>query len=281
LCIASEADATRTSFEKRFGLSHQRRDVLKPWWPALSKHHNGDWKQDEALTPHPSKKWSKFPEHVQKIVKQIETEQHAWTYERHFLDNFFNLQVVAQPWWSIAVDLDMKETFVKQICRFFGGQEAASSPLQQARIGGALLYGPPGTGKTQMARILARECEIAMLSVSIADIGRYDICETARHIKALFSLARMLYPCVIFIDDADAMFYARQLDTHELERSRIVQMLAEMDKLSEVDSAPFIILATSLPTHLDRAVLRRVPSFLHVGLPPASIREKIFSIYLR
>jgi len=275
LIIGDRCDGV--NIKKEIQAFYKKQDILKPWWPALQEHKDG---HDPERNP--SSKWFKFPEHVQKVVKQIESELHTWDYERKFLDTLVNLQVVAQPWSSIAVDHDIKHTIAKQIYGFFGGQDNTSHLFQNARIGGALLYGPPGTGKTMMARILVRECEFAMLSVSIADIEHHLIGETSKHIKALFNLARMLRPCVIFVDDADVLFHARlQGDPYELPRSRIVQLFAEMDKNSQMKDAPFVILATSLPTHLDRAVLRRVPSLLHVGLPPAAVRGEIFNIYLR
>jgi SpoVK/Ycf46/Vps4 family AAA+-type ATPase len=120
-----------------------------------------------------------------------------------------------------------------------------------------------------------------MLCVSGADIEHKYVGETEKAIQALFNLARMLYPSMVFIDEADSLFQSREMNLHEYSRSRINQLLAEMDGLVHHKHPPFILLATNYPRQLDHAVLRRVPSLLHLGLPSTPARGKIFEIYLR
>jgi SpoVK/Ycf46/Vps4 family AAA+-type ATPase len=81
--------------------------------------------------------------------------------------------------------------------------------LATDKIPGLLLYGPPGTGKTMLAKAVAKESGAAMLEVSAAEINDMYVGEGEKNVKALFSLAKKLAPCVVFIDEADALFSSR------------------------------------------------------------------------
>ncbi|KAF2647074.1 AAA-domain-containing protein [Lophiostoma macrostomum CBS 122681] len=159
-------------------------------------------------------------------------------------------------------------------------KDSAYGILKRGRIAGALLYGPPGTGKTQLARIISCECNAALISVSGAELNRKYVGETEKFVKALFKLGQMLYPSIVFIDEADSIFPSRDRITLEYDRSRINQLLTEMDGFVQSSNAPFTLLATNFPQHLDHAVLRRVPSLLHLGLPLLETRKRIFDLYL-
>ena len=153
--------------------------------------------------------------------------------------------------------------------------------LKNNRIDGLLLYGPPGSGKTQLARIIARESKAVMIHVSPADITTKWVGETEKFIKALFNLAKRLFPCIIFIDEADSLFRARSDSDRSWERAQTNQLLLEIDGLLKDNTRPFLILATNHPQHLDPAVLRRVPCRLYTGFPTRQAREGIFNIYLQ
>ncbi|KAI4286426.1 MAG: hypothetical protein L6R35_004323 [Caloplaca aegaea] len=152
--------------------------------------------------------------------------------------------------------------------------------LKRGRIGGALLYGPPGTGKTHLARVLARESKTITICASAADIEGAYVGETEKAIQGLFNLGRMLSPCIIFLDEADSLFGSRKSGDKIWERSRINQLLHEMDGVKKFRSGPFTLLATNFPYELDSAVLRRVPSRIHIGLPSLEARQRIFQTYL-
>ncbi|KAH8882033.1 AAA-domain-containing protein, partial [Thozetella sp. PMI_491] len=153
--------------------------------------------------------------------------------------------------------------------------------LKNAKIGGALLYGPPGTGKTHLARILAKESNAAMIHVSTADMVSKWVGETEQYIKALFNLATMIWPCIIFIDEADSLFRSRQKSRESWEVAQVNQLLSEADGLVRNAKAPFLILATNYPQLLDHAVLRRVPGRIYMGLPSEKSRESLFRLFLR
>lgn len=164
---------------------------------------------------------------------------------------------------------------------------ASSNPDQQAgilrhsRINGVLLYGPPGTGKTHLARVLAHEYGAVMIHVSAAELENKYVGETEKAIKGLFNLGAMVYPSIIFIDEADSLFRKRQPDDYDWTRSRLNTLLAQTDGLIKNRRQPFLLIATNHPGDLDEAILRRVPSRLYIGLPSASARESMLNIFLR
>lgn len=156
-------------------------------------------------------------------------------------------------------------------------------------IPGLLLYGPPGTGKTLLARAVARESGATVLDVSGSDLYDKYVGEGEKNVRAIFTLARKLTPCVVFIDEADALFGSRGSRStgsagsggrgsshHDL----INQFLREWDGMNPLSSA-FIMVATNRPFDLDDAVLRRLPRRLLVDLPTEREREAILRIHLR
>jgi SpoVK/Ycf46/Vps4 family AAA+-type ATPase len=151
--------------------------------------------------------------------------------------------------------------------------------LRSNKIHGALLYGAPGTGKTHLARALAKESGASMLEVSGAEIMQKYVGESERSIKAIFSVARKLHPCFIFIDEADAIFRARQDEESNYRREMLNQFLKEWDGVNSHDA--FILVATNRPWELDKAAMRRLPTRIMVGLPAAEDRLEILKIYLK
>ena len=154
--------------------------------------------------------------------------------------------------------------------------------LASDKIPGLLLYGPPGTGKTLLAKAAAKESGATVLEVSGAEINDMFVGESEKNIKALFSLAKKLTPCVIFIDEADSIFssrtQSRQRTTH---REMINQFLREWDGMSNDAGGAFIMVATNRPFDLDDAVLRRLPRRVLVDLPAEQDRLEILKIHLK
>ena len=147
-------------------------------------------------------------------------------------------------------------------------------------IPGLLLYGPPGTGKTLLAKAVAKESGATVLEVSGADVYDMYVGEGEKNIKAIFSLAKKLTPCVVFIDEADAIFGSRTgQGSRTTHRELINQFLREWDGMNELSA--FIMVATNRPFDLDDAVLRRLPRRLVVDLPTEADREAILRIHLK
>lgn len=151
--------------------------------------------------------------------------------------------------------------------------------LAQDKIPGVLLYGPPGTGKTLLAKAVAKESGAAVLEVSGSEVYDMYVGEGEKNVKAIFSLAKKLSPCVVFIDEADAIFGARtahhQRTSH---RELINQFLKEWDGMAKMSA--FIMVATNRPFDLDDAVLRRLPRRILIDLPTMKDRLAILNIHL-
>ncbi|KAJ9623397.1 hypothetical protein H2203_005656 [Taxawa tesnikishii (nom. ined.)] len=152
--------------------------------------------------------------------------------------------------------------------------------LAKDRLPGLLLYGPPGTGKTLLAKAVAKESQATVLEVSGAQIYEKYVGEGEKMVNAVFSLAKKLSPCIVFIDEADAIFGSRggagNRTTH---REIINQFLRGWDGMD--DHSVFMMVATNRPFDLDDAVLRRLPRRLLVDLPVAKDRESILGIHLK
>ncbi|KAK5958613.1 hypothetical protein OHC33_000456 [Knufia fluminis] len=154
--------------------------------------------------------------------------------------------------------------------------------LKSDRIPGLLLYGPPGTGKTLAAKAVAKESGATMLEVSAADLNDMYVGEGEKNVQALFSLAKKLSPCVVFLDEADAMFSARSAQGRRVSHRELLnQFLKEWDGMSNDAGSAFIMVATNRPMDLDDAVLRRLPRRLLVDLPTEQDRLEILKIHLR
>ena len=152
--------------------------------------------------------------------------------------------------------------------------------LANDRLPGLLLYGPPGTGKTLLAKAVAKDSQATVLEVTGAQIYEKYVGEGEKMVRAVFSLAKKLSPCVVFIDEADAIFGSRSdhgnRNTH---REIINQFLREWDGMD--NHSVLMVLASNRPFDLDDAALRRLPRRLLIDLPLARDRESILGIHLK
>lgn len=152
--------------------------------------------------------------------------------------------------------------------------------LATEKVSGALLYGPPGTGKTLLAKAVAKESGCRVLEISGSSIMDKYVGEGEKNVAAIFSLARKLSPCVVFLDEADAIFSTRDASRERTSHREILnQFLKEWDGLST--SSVFVMVATNRPFDMDDAVIRRLPRRLLIDLPTEKDRKKILDIHLR
>ncbi|EFQ99239.1 spastin [Nannizzia gypsea CBS 118893] len=152
--------------------------------------------------------------------------------------------------------------------------------LATDKIPGLLLYGPPGTGKTMLAKAVARESGATVLEISGSDVYDMYVGEGEKNVRAIFTLAKKLTPCVVFIDEADAIFCSRTgASNRTSHRELINQFLREWDGMNSLSA--FIMIATNRPFDLDDAVLRRLPRRLLVDLPTETDRLAILKIHLK
>ncbi|HEV2931577.1 MAG TPA: tetratricopeptide repeat protein [Streptosporangiaceae bacterium] len=149
--------------------------------------------------------------------------------------------------------------------------------------GGLLLYGPPGCGKTFIARAVAGELGAKFIAVSFADIIDMFVGQSERNIHELFEIARRNAPCVLFLDEVDAIGQKRSQLRHTPMRSAVNQLLLELDDVSGNNEGVFLLAATNHPWDVDSALRRpgRFDRTLLVLPPDAAAREGVFRYHLK
>ena len=150
---------------------------------------------------------------------------------------------------------------------------------------GALLIGPPGTGKTLLAKAMAGEAQVPFFSMSGSDFVELFVGVGASRVRDVFKQAREKAPCIVFIDEIDAIGRARGKNvvmSNDERENTLNQLLVEMDGFSG-DSGIIVLAATNRPDVLDTALLRpgRFDRQISIDIPDIAGREKIFEVHLK
>jgi len=151
---------------------------------------------------------------------------------------------------------------------------------------GALLIGPPGTGKTLLAKAVAGEANVPFFSISGSDFVEMFVGVGASRVRDLFKQAKEKAPCIVFIDEIDAVGRARgrnpNFGANDERENTLNQLLTEMDGFG-TNSGVIILAATNRADILDKALLRagRFDRQIHVELPDLNEREAIFKVHIR
>ena len=165
------------------------------------------------------------------------------------------------------------------------------NPKKYTQLGGkipkgALLVGPPGTGKTLLAKAVAGEADVPFFSMSGSDFVEMFVGVGASRVRDLFRQAKEKAPCIIFIDEIDAIGRARgksvNMSGNDERENTLNQLLTEMDGFGS-NSGVIILAATNRSEILDKALLRagRFDRQIHVELPDIQERKEIFNVHLR
>src|SRR5256885_1135653 len=171
-------------------------------------------------------------------------------------------------------------------------REAVEMPLKEPdafkRMGirpprGILLYGPPGSGKTLLAKAVATESEANFISIKGPEVMSKWVGESEKAVRMIFKKAKQVAPCIVFLDELDAIAHVRGFDTDSGVSERVVnQLLTSMDGLETLEGV-CVIGATNRPDRLDPAMLRtgRFDRILLVPTPNKDARLAILKVHTR
>jgi cell division protease FtsH len=187
--------------------------------------------------------------------------------------------------FSDVAGLEEAKTEVMEIVDFL------KNPKKYTQLGGkipkgALLIGPPGTGKTMLAKAVAGEANVPFFSISGSDFVEMFVGVGASRVRDLFKQAKEKAPCIVFIDEIDAVGRARgrnaNFGSNDERENTLNQLLTEMDGFG-TNMGVIILAATNRADILDRALMRagRFDRQIHVELPDLTEREAIFKVHLR
>jgi SpoVK/Ycf46/Vps4 family AAA+-type ATPase len=149
--------------------------------------------------------------------------------------------------------------------------------------GGVLLFGPPGCGKTMLARATAGECGLPFSNVRIEEILDPFLGMSERNLHDVFVQARNAAPCVLFLDELDAIGFARRKHTGSAGRPLVDQLLQELDSIGSENEGILVLAATNAPWDVDEALKRpgRFDRLLFVPPPDEPARRRILELNLR
>ena len=153
-------------------------------------------------------------------------------------------------------------------------------------VNGIMFYGPAGTGKTLLAKAIAKEAKVPFISTCGSDFNEMFVGVGAARVRALWELAEANSPCIIFIDEIDAVGRARgknpSMGGNDERENTLNQLLTEMDGFGS-NSGVIILAATNRADILDKALLRagRFDRQIHVDLPDLNERKEVFGVHLK
>uniref|UniRef100_A0A1I7T625 Fidgetin-like protein 1 n=1 Tax=Caenorhabditis tropicalis TaxID=1561998 RepID=A0A1I7T625_9PELO len=147
---------------------------------------------------------------------------------------------------------------------------------------GVLLFGPPGTGKTMIGKCVASQCKATFFNISASSLTSKWVGEGEKLVRALFAVARLKLPSVIFIDEIDSLLSARNESEHESSRRIKTEFLVQLDGVNTAADERLLVLgATNRPQELDEAARRRFQKRLYIALPEPDSRTQIVQNLLK
>ena len=210
-------------------------------------------------------------------VKALATDKH----ERALVPNVIAPQDIGVSYESIGGLADVKQVLQQCITYPLKYPHLYSEGIAAEAVKGVLLFGPPGTGKTMLAKAVATEGGATFLSIDASSIENKWLGESEKNAKAMFTLARRLAPCVIYIDEVDSILSSREHgddSSHGTLTSVKTTIMQEWDGLRTTQDRVVVIGSTNRPFDLDEAVLRRMPRRILVDLPDLETRADILKV---
>ncbi|MFW6248440.1 MAG: ATP-dependent zinc metalloprotease FtsH [Bacteroidota bacterium] len=197
----------------------------------------------------------------------------------------FDKETSVKTDFSNVAGLEEAKAEIKELVEFL------KEPEKYTQLGakipkGALLIGPPGTGKTLLARAAAGEADVPFFSISGSDFVEMFVGVGASRVRDLFKQAKEKAPCIVFIDEIDAIGRSRgknpNMGANDERENTLNQLLSEMDGF-EPNSGVIIMAATNRADMLDKALIRagRFDRQIHVELPDLKERQEIFNVHLK
>ncbi|XP_073716583.1 outer mitochondrial transmembrane helix translocase isoform X1 [Misgurnus anguillicaudatus] len=236
----------------------------------------------EAMDPTQKQK-SQAKKRAERLMKQIGVDEGVslTEYEMNIATHLIDPRSIKVTWRDVAgldeVITDLQDTVILpfQKSYLFRGSKLFQPPK------GVLLYGPPGCGKTLIAKATAKASGCRFINLQASTLTDKWYGESQKLTAAVFSLAVKIQPCIIFIDEMDSFLRNRSSLDHEATAMMKAQFMSLWDGLeTETSSQVMVMGATNRPQDVDPAILRRMPTSFHVGLPNAAQREEILKLIL-
>lgn len=228
------------------------------------------------------------------VVYRTKEETMALAQDKHekaLVSQVVNAQDIGVTYDMIGGLKEVKELLRQSITYPLKFPHLYSEGIAREAVKGVLLFGPPGTGKTLLAKAVATEGGASFLSVDASSVENKWLGESEKNAKAVFTLARRLSPCVVFIDEVDSLLSSREGTSDDSAHGTLTSvkttMMSEWDGLNSGTNGQgkgadrvIVVGSTNRPFDLDEAVLRRFPRRLLVDLPDLETRTEILQVTL-
>ncbi|XP_077418591.1 outer mitochondrial transmembrane helix translocase [Vanacampus margaritifer] len=235
----------------------------------------------DAMDP-TAKQKSQAKKRAEQLMKRIGVEGVKLTeYEMNIASQLVDPQTMKVSWRDIAgLDEIINELQDTVILPFQKRHLLAGSKLFQPPKG-VLLFGPPGCGKTMIAKATAKASGCKFINLQASTLTDMWYGESQKLTAAVFSLAVKLQPCIIFIDEIESFLRNRSSLDHEATAMMKAQFMSLWDGLETSSATQVMVMgATNRPQDVDPAILRRMPTTFHVGLPDTKQRHDILRLIL-